>query len=175
MEVARTTLHVLSRAAGFGLSAQYGIAGMIRGEDFLKIAERSVTGVLEADWRTAVSRGYYAAFHEARDFLIALGFQTPRADAAHAFLWRRLQNGGHVGLALAGSRLNQLRGERNQADYDIHRDLARDDAAAAVKSAAMIIDTLHGLTADERRLITDAIKTYERDVLRESTWRNRPR
>lgn len=148
---------------------------MIRGEDFLKFAERAANGPAETDWRTAVSRAYYAAFHEARDFLTALGFQTPRADMAHAFLWRRLQNGGHVRLALAGSRLNQLRGERNQADYDLHRDLARDDAAAAAKSAAMIIDTLHGLTAHERLLITDTIKTYERDILREPTWRNRPR
>jgi len=148
---------------------------MIRGEDFLKFAERSATGPTETDWRTAVSRAYYAAFHEARDFLTALGFQTPRADVAHAFLWRRLQNGGHARLAFAGSRLNQLRGERNQADYDIHRDLARDDAAAAVISAAMIIDTLQGLSADERLLITEAIKTYERDILREFTWRNRPR
>ena len=147
---------------------------MIRGEDFLKCAERSAIGPTETDWRTAVSRAYYAAFHEARECLTALEFQTPRADMAHAFLWRRLQNCGHVRLALAGSRLNQLRGERNQADYDIHRDLARDDAAA-VKSAAMIIDTLHGLTADERLQITEAIKTYERDILRESTWRNRPR
>ena len=148
---------------------------MNRGEDFLKFAERTATGPTETDWRTAVSRAYYAAFHEARDFLTALGFQTPRADMAHAFLWRRLQNCGHVRLALAGSRLNQLRGERNQADYDLHRDLARDDAAAAVKSAAMIFDTLHGLSTDERLLITEAIKTYERDILRESTWRNRPR
>ncbi len=148
---------------------------MIRGEDFLKFAERSATGPTETDWRTAVSRAYYAAFHEARDFLTALGFQTPRADVAHAFLWRRLQNCGHARLALAGSRLNQLRGERNQADYDIHRDLARDDAAAAVISAAMIIDTLQGLSADERLPITEAIKTYERDILREFTWRNRPR
>lgn len=85
------------------------------------------------------------------------------------------QNGSHVRLALAGSRLNQLRGERNQADYGIHRDLARDDAAAVVKSAAMMIDTLHGLSADERLLITETIKTYERDILRESTRRNRSR
>ncbi len=148
---------------------------MIRGEDFLKVAERSAIGATESDWRTAVSRAYYAAFHEARDFLAALGFQTPRADLAHAFLWRRLQNGGHARLALAGSRLNQLRGERNQADYDINRDLVHDDAAAAVKSSAMIIQLLHDLSADERPVITETIKTYEHDILRESTWRNRPR
>jgi hypothetical protein len=104
-----------------------------------------------------------------------LGVQTPRADMAHAFLWRRLENCGHARLALAGSRLNQLRCERNQADYDLGLDLALKDAEAAVTSAAMIFDTLNGLSAEERHLVTETIKVYERDILREPTWRKRPR
>jgi uncharacterized protein (UPF0332 family) len=95
---------------------------MIRGEEFLKLAEAYATGTSEADWRSAVSRAYYAAFHVARDFMTSLGFVTPRAEAAHAFLWRRLGNCGLAPLALAGSRLNQLRGERNRADYDLNSD-----------------------------------------------------
>lgn len=148
---------------------------MIRGDDFLKFAQRTAAGSTEVDWRSAVSRAYYAAFHEARDLLTALGFQTPRADMAHAFLWRRLENCGHARLALAGSRLNQLRRERNQADYDLGLDLALKDAEAAVKSAAMIFDTLNGLSAEERHRVTETIKVYERDILREPTWRKRPR
>ena len=148
---------------------------MIRGEEFLRLAENYAQGQTEADWRSAVSRAYYAAFHVARQFMGDLGFVTPRADQAHAFLWRRLGNCGHVPLALTGSRLNQLRGERNRADYDLSSDLARKDAQAAVKSAALIIATLQALSSEDRQLVTEAMKTYERDVLRESTWRNRPR
>ena len=148
---------------------------MIRGEEFLGLAENYATGPTEADWRSAVSRAYYAAFHVAREFMSNLGFATPRADQAHAFLWRRLGNCGCVPLALAGSRLNQLRGERNRADYDLNSDLAWKDAQAAVKSAALIIAALQAVSANDRQLATEAMKTYERDVLHESTWRNRPR
>lgn len=148
---------------------------MIRGEEFLSLAEQYVQGQAEADWRSAVSRAYYAAFHVAREFMSDLGFATPRADQAHAFLWRRLGNCGHVPLTLAGSRLNQLRGERNRADYDLNLNLAWKDAQAAVKSASLIIATLQSLSIEDRQLATEVMKTYERDVLRESTWRNRPR
>lgn len=148
---------------------------MIRGEEFLGLAKNYATGPTEADWRSAISRAYYVAFHVARELMSELGFATPRADLAHAFLWRRLENCGHVPLALAGSRLNQLRGERNHADYDLDSDLPWKDAQAAVTSAAMIIAALQTLSSEDRRLATEAMKIYERDVLRESTWRNRPR
>lgn len=166
---------MLPSTIDFDFSAGDGIGVMIEGDEFLKLAETYATGKSEADWRSAVSRAYYAAFHVARDFLTSLGFVTPRAEVAHAFLWRRLGSCGLAPLALAGSRLNQLRGERNRADYDLNSDLPRKDAQAAVKSAAMIIATLQAVSPDDRRLVTEAMKTYERDVLRESTWRNRPR
>jgi hypothetical protein len=63
---------------------------MIRGTDFLRLAENWITGGGEADWRSAVSRAYYAAFHEARHLLRELGFPAPRGDQAHAYLWLRL-------------------------------------------------------------------------------------
>ena len=148
---------------------------MIRGTDFLKSAQSSSAGSTEADWRSAVSRAYYAAFHETRDLLTALGFVAPRAEMAHAYLWRRLENCGNAIVAKAGSRLNQLRRERNRADYDVKLNLAKQDAEAAVKSAATIIETLQALKPEDRQAITDAMKTYEQNVLCEPTWRVRPR
>ena len=68
-----------------------------------------------------------------------------------------------------------IRGERNHSDYDLDSDLPWKDAQAAVGSAAMIIAALQALSSEDRRLATEAMKIYERDVLRESTWRNRPR
>ena len=156
-------------------STGHGIRVMIRGDEFLRLAENYAAETSEASWRSAVSRAYYAAFHVARDLMTSLGLVTPRAELAHAFLWRRLGNCGLAPLTLAGSRLNQLRGERNRADYDLNSDLAKKDAQAAVKSAAMVIATLQAVSPDDRRLVTEAMKTYERDVLRESAWRNRPR
>jgi uncharacterized protein (UPF0332 family) len=53
------------------------------GRDFLSTARRLAGSGNKSDWRSAVSRAYYAAFHVARDLLAGLRFQPPRADRAH--------------------------------------------------------------------------------------------
>jgi hypothetical protein len=49
--------------------------------DFLPLATRLAAGTTEADWRTAVSRAYYAAFHVARRLFTDLKFAA--ADPGH--------------------------------------------------------------------------------------------
>jgi uncharacterized protein (UPF0332 family) len=90
------------------------------GRDFLLVAQRLLAGATEADWRSAVSRAYYGAFHVARQLMGDLGFTVPQADRAHAYLWLRLSNCGHVQLTEAGRALNDLRRERNWSDYADH-------------------------------------------------------
>jgi uncharacterized protein (UPF0332 family) len=145
---------------------------MIRGEDFLKLAEIWITGSSEAEWRCAVSRAYYAAFHEARRLLRDLGFWPPRGDQSHAYLWLRLSNCGDLPLVRAGSDLNSLRRERNQADYDFDQTLAHANALHHVQSARRIVQVLAaGRTEPTRTTILDAMRVYERDVLKNVTWR----
>jgi hypothetical protein len=49
--------------------------------DFLDVAGEWVTGTREAEWRSGVSRAYYATFHVARDLLRRCGYAgaTPAA------------------------------------------------------------------------------------------------
>lgn len=148
---------------------------MISDRDLLRFGEKLCLGSSEIEWRCAISRSYYAAFHVARDFLHALGFDAPRAETAHAFLWRRLQGCGHVELRLIGSDLNQLRGQRNRADYDLNGEVTRRTAMSAFEIASNIFQVIESLVPDERSGIVEVIKAYERDVLRETTWRQRPR
>ena len=148
---------------------------MISARAFLTLADIWSRGHTEAEWRCAISRAYYATFHECRSMLAGLGFVVPRADLAHAFLWRRLENSKITKLVSVGSDLGALRRERNQADYDLHTTIAQSTALRAVTSATTLFDTLKGLTSEELRSATEAMKIYERDVLRETTWRNRPR
>jgi uncharacterized protein (UPF0332 family) len=144
---------------------------MIPGGDFLTLAERWVNGAGEAEWRSAVSRAYYAAFHEARELLRDLGFRVPRGDQAHAYLWMRLSNCGDPQVQLAGSELNRLRRDRNRADYDIEQDLLQADARADVRLARTISQVFHAARAEPTRSqVTDAMRVYERDVLRNVTW-----
>jgi uncharacterized protein (UPF0332 family) len=140
--------------------------------DFLSLAEALITELSEADWRTAVSRGYYAAFHVARELLEACGFVVPRADQAHAYLQLRLVNCGHADVGEAGRDLGDLRRLRNHADYDLDQPFPHAEANRFVLLAGDVIRLLE-LAATEptvRVRITDGMKDYERDVLKTVTW-----
>jgi uncharacterized protein (UPF0332 family) len=126
----------------------------------------------EADWRTSISRAYYAAFHKARLLLLQGGFRVPSGEKAHAYVWLRLSNAAHPDIDDAGRQLNRLRLIRNRADYNFGCSF---DAAAAISRVAIataIIQLLHHLANEPAILarVVDAIKIYERDVLREITW-----
>jgi uncharacterized protein (UPF0332 family) len=139
---------------------------------FLEVANDLSIGLREADWRSAISRAYYAAFHKARRLLRFGGFTVPRAEQAHAYLWLRLSNCQHPLVVDAGLSLNDLRSARNAADYDL--DVAVDSQTAIdhVGLALDIIQLLHDLGNEPAVLgpVLDAIKIYERDVLRQVTW-----
>lgn len=141
------------------------------GHDFLPLAARLALGPTEPEWRSAVSRAYYAAFHVARQLLEDLGFTVPQADRAHAYLWLRLYNCGDPQVRLAGSDLNTLRRDRNHADYDLRRLFPAKIASDQVQAAEQIIRLLDAARQEPTRTqITDAMKIYERDVLKDVTW-----
>lgn len=139
--------------------------------DFLTLATQLVGGSTEAEWRTAISRAYYAAFHTARDLFESMGFAVPRADLAHQYLYHRLNNCGHAQLQQAGRDLSDLRTLRNLADYDLRHLLAQQSARNAVLLAQTIIQTLAVATVEPTRTqVRDAMIAYERNVLRHVTW-----
>ena len=140
------------------------------GRDFLKVADTLLAGNTEAEWRSAVSRAYYAAFHVARELLGQCGFQVPQGERAHAYLWLRLSNAGDPRVQNAGARLQIRRRERNQADYDMNRKIVQAVALVQVQAAKDVVNVLDAVTGPLGTQITDAIKTYERDVLKEVTW-----
>ena len=139
--------------------------------DFLILAAALARGATEADWRTAVGRAYYTAFHVARRWLEDAGFAVPRADRAHAYLSLRLQNCGDASVEHAGGDLNILRQVRNHADYDLHRPFTRGIADSRVRMAEQILRVLDAArTGPSCGTIVNAIRVYERDVLRDVTW-----
>jgi uncharacterized protein (UPF0332 family) len=139
--------------------------------DYLGLAIALRDGTTEAEWRSASSRAYYAAFHGARKLLLGLSFAVPRAERAHAYLWLRLANAGHPDVELAGHRLNHFRGERNSADYDDNRAVGQPLAARHVQTAISIVQALDAAAVEPiRTQITDAMKIYERDILHDVTW-----
>ncbi len=139
---------------------------------FLNVADALSAGDTEAEWRSAISRAYYAAFHKARSLLLRYGFRVPQGDQAHAYLWLRLSNAGHPDVMNAGRNLNHLRGVRNLADYDFNTSIEQMEALELFQRATDIIQLLDDLAKETtiRDRVLDAIKIYERDVLREVTW-----
>jgi len=77
--------------------------------DFLVVDGQLGGGATEAEWRSAVSRAYYAAFHVARRLLSDLKFTIPRADRAHQYLVFRLGNSSEPTVEQAGRDLDTLR------------------------------------------------------------------
>src|SRR4051812_7227358 len=112
------------------------------GRDFLTLAARLALGAEEADWRTAVSRAYYAAFHAARSLLTDLGFAVPREERAHKYLAFRLTNAPVGRAPRVGLDLDNLRTERNRADYDLDDPF---DVAAAVQHVRIAEQVLQAL------------------------------
>jgi uncharacterized protein (UPF0332 family) len=141
------------------------------GREFLRLANILRTGASEAEWRSAVSRAYYAAFHCARRLLLNCGFNVPRSEYAHAYLWLRLANCGTPAIQQAGADFNNLRRDRNRADYDLDRPLRKATAEAQVQAADDIIRALADAEKEPvKTAISDAMKSYEHDVLKEVTW-----
>jgi hypothetical protein len=141
--------------------------------EFLDLADELSVGAREVDWRTAASRAYYAAYHVALRLLRQLGFEVPRSDQAHAYLWLRLVHAGHPDVETAGNELNDLRRTRNVADYDLDREFPQPTGMGGVKDGLRIIEILEAVPSSPavRDRITEAMKSYERDVLRHVTWR----
>lgn len=141
--------------------------------DYLELAGELAGGSREADWRSAVSRAYYAAFHVARNLLVQVGFRPPADAQGHAYLWLRLSNTGHPDLDEVGQHLHNLRQVRGQADYQFDRPFREGLAVVQVDLAFGIIRTLDDLAATPGVLarVVDAMRGYERDVLLEVTWR----
>ena len=138
---------------------------------FLSTADQLAQGATEADWRSAVSRAYYAVFHVARQLFTACNFTVPRADRAHSYLWMGLCNCGEAAVQRAGAALDALRRLRNHADYDVARPLLQATALTQVQNARQVLQALDAAAQEPLKTqITDAMKIYERDVLKDVTW-----
>ena len=99
----------------------------------------------EARWRSAISRAYYAVFHEAKNYLQTRVYSNrvfPTKDV-HEFViseFKRLdQTHYKVGIFL-----ERLRLARNKADYTAQYSLTLNDVQFLLTTAAKVIESLAG-------------------------------
>ncbi len=79
----------------------------------------------EASFRASCGRAYYGAYAHARDVLTTAGFLLPKDHSGHQVVVSLLKRSGDANVKTAGSLLETLRIERNEADYDVGKQVRR--------------------------------------------------
>lgn len=90
-------------------------------KDYFDLARKLAQMRTEAALRSAISRGYYAAFHSAKNLVEGLGFHLPKDATAHDKLFYLLNNAGVESAEDVAKLLSDLRRRRNLADYDFEQ------------------------------------------------------
>lgn len=142
--------------------------------EFLDLANDWSVGSREGEWRSSISRAYYAVFHVARNLLAQVGFQVPAPSASHQYLYQRLNNCGEPAVQNAATLLNHLRRERNVTDYELSAVVDEQRAIKAVNAALDVNSMLTALATNPALLsqVTRVMRDYERQVLGVVTWRS---
>ena len=125
----------------------------MRGREFLNTANRLSAMSAESDWRSAMSRSYYALLLECRDTLRQWGFPIP-PRATHRDVYHHLQFPKNADLNNIARTFQNLSNKRNTADYDLipHPMFATaTDAIAVIREARDAIALLDAIDSDPAR------------------------
>jgi uncharacterized protein (UPF0332 family) len=116
------------------------------GDDLIFLASQLIAqaqyGHAGARYRSAVSRAYYGAFHLVIDFLREFDVEIVKNHTGHVEAYRALFQTNHSMAVRAARMLEDLRGDRNVADYHLEKQtfdnprnaMDRVEMAAEIKS-----------------------------------------
>ena len=131
---------------------------------FLYLAERLAEhGAYPVEFRSAISRAYYAAFHFGLILLREMGFSIVQNASAHEEVYQHFSNSRDDELAKTASKMNDLRTKRIHADYELNRfDVEKQkNARMLVQQAARLIETIEKRCNGEKRSqIIEAIQDW---------------
>src|ERR1700722_20202957 len=101
---------------------------IMRWDEFLDTADRLPAGISEGDWRSSISRAYYAVFHYFREFLLAEGLDLGKAGVVHQNLKTGLLYCGIGSVKPIGMEVERLLESRSRADYNFATSVLQSDA-----------------------------------------------
>jgi uncharacterized protein (UPF0332 family) len=134
-------------------------------DEFQRTAERLVRGSTEGDWRSAVSRSYYAVFHHFYEFFLSHGLDLGTGGQVHNNLYLGLYNCGLPAVRAIGQRVDALRSRRVQVDYNLRTSLSQSRAARDVHEGAAIVTDFQALLATTPAAdIVDGVRNYLRSI-----------
>lgn len=119
----------------------------------------------KAECRSSISRAYYAAYHVGAEILNCLGIPVSTGPEGHSEVVRNLNYSNDKQLKKVGSQLNDLRSDRNKADYRLSEKKieTQEKAKAAVSQASRMIQILDECKKGEserRKKAAESIKEY---------------
>ena len=135
---------------------------------FLELAKILKSGPTPVNFRTAINRAYYAAFHVGVETLKAIGIRLNENSNGHGELSNCLGGCGDPDFDKASNRLKRLHSRRIQADYAIADAKAetRSEAQDAYLEAQQIVKDLDKLKNDPTKdAARSKMKQMARDML----------
>ena len=110
--------------------------------EFLASAKAYSAGPDEIQFRNAISRGYYAAYHACGPFGASLPEYAGSTGGMHARFISRFTSSRDQSQRRIGYMLKWCHEQRCSADYDMSETITEDMAASLLLSCEKIIDAL---------------------------------
>ena len=130
--------------------------------DFLKVATKLSKSDTTAEYRTAISRAYYAAYNVGVELLEGMGCAISKSAAGHEQLSSNFNNSEDLELSKISTQLNDLRSKRNIADYRLERteiENQKNSQAIVMQAEKMIKFLDRSITGPRRDKIAKSINT----------------
>jgi hypothetical protein len=125
---------------------------------FLDIAQQWQVSDSEAERRTSIGRSYYALFNILRQSLSSRGVTFRFRATDHGDLVDYLTRCGNQEAARIGGILNNLRVQRNDADYDMNLTIDTNQSQLAYRSAQEAVDKFNALSQTDLETIITRIQ-----------------
>jgi hypothetical protein len=125
--------------------------------------ERDRTSSMEAKFRSAISRAYYAAYMISCNNLREERVEIPSDVTGHERVPMILQGSSDIRKRLIGEKLERLRRSRNSADYGKEISQLEKASSGAVLEASNIINLFERIKSSKDASVTNKIKKKECD------------
>lgn len=137
--------------------------------EFLKLArDLCKQSNNEAALRSAISRGYYALFNLAKQFIEKHVHKLPKGAESHKKVYLYLNHCNLVKVQDIAGDLNDLRDDRNDADYDLSTDKFEDSNVVNLlfaKARASYNDFQDFVSnANNRKKLINGIAEYRKKI-----------
>lgn len=113
--------------------------------DYLKLSDELAKRTDEASWRSSISRAYFGAWCIARNKKGYKDYETKAKENIHWLVINAYKGEKYKSLRKAGWNLDELRKNRNDADYNEDRLIDKDVAERMLILAKQVLTSL-GIT-----------------------------